>query len=344
MNAQTLPVTIDDSDDWKRCMAAFLQYLWNKSHSSDTIYGYRHVLTAFFADGKHPASYTRQDVLDFINAPTNGTRSKGKPPAVATINQRLFCLASFYRFATEYTIDGPDGRPARLLQTIPPTTGLRAGQPARAPKAMSEEELEKLFAAIDTSTLKGCRDYCIFSFYLLSARRRSELARLTWGDIRPAVLIEGNTRRNGYTFSFTGKGKSEIGDLQELPGTVYAQLLRYLEMSGRLEGIKDTDPLFVATDLNKGIRFDKSRPLSDETIAHSFKRYARLAGLSPKYTLHSLRHSSALLRMAQGSDILEISRVLRHSSLATTTIYMNTLAAPVDKGSRGLEVMMSRFS
>ena len=193
--------------------------------------------------------------------------------------------------------------------------------------------------------MKGSRDTCIYLFFAITARRRSELATLTYGDIKPAILIDANgARRSGHTFSFRGKGHSQEEDIQECPSLVVAQLTRYLEMSGRLATIKGTDPLFVATDLNAGIRFDKSKPLSDESIAHAFKRYCRLAGLSTKYSLHSLRHSSALLRYSYGEDILSLQKTLRHRSLQTTTLYLNHLSSPVDKGGRALERVFAQFS
>ena len=339
MNVQTLPAALD-SDNWQRCYAAFLTHLWDKSHSSATVYGYRRILELFFSSGKHPSDYTRQDVEDFIHHPTQGQRSRGKAPATATINQRFFVIRSFYSYATEYTVENPaDGRPMRLLQTLPPTTGLHAGQPLRSYKALSEEELEKFFSVIDQNTVKGARDYCIFLFYAITARRRSELASLTWSSIKPAILIDGNeTRRSGLSFTFKGKGHSQEDDVQELPLLVKQSLDRYLEMSGRLATIKPEDPLFVATDLNSRITFDKSRPLNDESIARCLKYWACKAGLDvSRISIHSFRHTSARERFSEGEDILSLQQLLRHSSLQTTFLYLRRLTSPTDGGAKLLE-------
>jgi len=333
-----------DSENWQRCFNAFMRHLWDKSHSASTIYEYRRILTLFFSSGKHPSLYTKADVEEFIHRETSGQRSRGKAPATATVNQRLMILRSWFAWATEYTIEN-NGQVERLLSTVPPTTGLRAGQAARSGKAMSEEELSKFFSVIPKHTVKGARDTCIYLFFAITARRRSELANLVYGDIFKAILIDANgTRREGYCFKFRGKGTSQTEDLQECPSLVVQALTRYLEMSNRLQTIKPEDPLFVSTPLNKGLQFDQSRPLSDETIAHSFKRYCRLAGLSTKYSLHSLRHSSALLRYSYGEDILSLQKTLRHRSLQTTTLYLNHLSSPVDKGGRALERVFAQFS
>ena len=227
---------------------------------------------------------------------------------------------------------------------LPPTTGLHAGQPARSYKALSEQELAKLFSVIDRSTVLGARDYAALLFYALTARRRSELISLTYGSIKPTILIENDTRRDGFLFVFRGKGASQADDVQELPLSVKAAIDHYLELSGRAATITADDPLFVATDLNKGITFDKSRALNDESMARRFKYYCKKAGLSSKYGLHSLRHSSALLRFQHGEPLTSVQRTLRHRSVATTSIYIDGLAATVDNGARKLEVLFAGFS
>jgi len=58
----------------------------------------------------------------------------------------------------------------------------------------------------------------------------------------------------------------------------------------------------------------------------------KLAGLPSHYSLHSWRHSSSRLRLAQGADVREVSQVLRHASLATTDRYARLLVTAADDG------------
>src|SRR6266480_6640898 len=108
MNTQTLPM-VPDSDNWQRCYVAFLNGLYDRSRSSETVRQYSRMLSRFFANGKHPASVTRADIDEFIHRETQGQRSKGKHPSAATINQRLAILASWYGFCAEWTVDGENG-------------------------------------------------------------------------------------------------------------------------------------------------------------------------------------------------------------------------------------------
>ena len=106
------------------------------------------------------------------------------------MNQRLAILSSFYAFASTFTITGPDGRPQVLLQRPSPTLGLRHKRPERTYRAFSEDELDRFFSVIPTDTVKGLRDRAIFLLYFWTARRREEIARLRWGDIEQATIVD----------------------------------------------------------------------------------------------------------------------------------------------------------
>lgn len=59
-------------------------------------------------------------------------------------------------------------------------------------------------------------------------------------------------------------------------------------------------------------------PLSPDTITKRFKELCGEAGVRP-VRLHDLRHGAASLRIASGSDISIVSKVLRHSSIRITS-------------------------
>src|SRR5258707_5777375 len=107
---------------WERCMALFLRQIFDHSRSEKSVKDYRRTLLTFFTGSahggppKHPEDYTREDVEDFLHRPSTSLRNRGGAPAVATMNQRLSILSSFYTFAATFTITGPDGRPQVLLQ------------------------------------------------------------------------------------------------------------------------------------------------------------------------------------------------------------------------------------
>ena len=52
------------------------------------------------------------------------------------------------------------------------------------------------------------------------------------------------------------------------------------------------------------------------------RRYGRLAGISKRLTPHVWRHSCASHLVASGANVAYVQRLLGHSSLRTTQIYV----------------------
>jgi len=76
--------------------------------------------------------------------------------------------------------------------------------------------------------------------------------------------------------------------------------------------------------------FESLLPIKESirTLQRKFKKYAKQAGLNPKYTFHSLRHGFATRALEQGIPINQVQLALGHSNISTTSIY--TKANPTD--------------
>jgi site-specific recombinase XerD len=348
-----------DAPPWERCLAHFLRQLYDRSRSEHTVRDYRRTLIAFFSSSaqggppKHPEHYTREDVEDFLHRQSTSRRNPGSAPSIATINQRLAILSSFYKFAATFTLPGPDGRPRPLLQTPSPTLGLRHRRPNRSYRAFSEDELDRFFAVIPTDTVKGLRDRAIFLLYFWTARRREEIARLRWGDLEPSTFVdEHGKRRQGWRYRFFGKGKRGQEDRAELPGPAKVAIDRYLVASRRMQGIRPEDPLFVAIGPEQGggkpgvtLPPDDHTPLTSRAIAYALKRYAGLAGLdAERLSIHSWRHTAAQQRYEAGEDVRSLQRLLRHGNIATTDIYIRGIMGTADPGAGLLEERFAHLS
>jgi integrase len=324
---------------WEPCYQDFLRQL-SRSHSHATQVAYAGVLRRFFCDGKSPEQYTRQDVEDFIYAPSDKTWTRSADGSVtpATTNFRLSVLSSFYKYAATYQV-GYDTH--TLLQHPSPTTGVHRKQPERTHRALTDDELRAFFGSIP-DTVIGLRDRALFCFYFFAARRRSEIQRLRWKDIQPSSTVS-----SGWQFHFRGKGKSYLDDSIELPTPVVEALMRYLEASGRLDTINPDDPVFVAVGREPGqggnVKPGEVRALTEAGIVRRLEHYARLAGIE-HISLHMFRHASARARYAEGSSLRDIQHLLRHQSIATTDLYIRTLVGTEDPGAKLLTAKWADLS
>jgi site-specific recombinase XerD len=348
-----------EAPPWERCLANFLRQLYERSRSEKSVRDYRRTLLTFFSSSahggspKHPEDYTREDVEDFLHRPSTSLRNRGASPSVATMNQRLAILSSFYKFAATFTIPGPDGRPRALLQTPSPTLGLRHKRPDRTYRAFSEEELDRFFDVIPTDTVRGLRDRAIFLLYFWTARRREEIAGLRWGDLEQTTFVDdGGSRRQGWRYRFYGKGKRGEEDLAELPVPAKQAIDRYLIAARRMRTMRPEDPLFVAIGPEQGggkpgvtLPPDDHTPLTSRAIAHALKQYARQAGIdAQRLSIHSWRHTAAQQRYQAGEDVRSLQRLLRHSNIATTDIYIRGLTGTTDPGASLLEKRFAHLS
>ena len=301
---------------WKQCLIDYLRSL----RSDATRTSYANALLRFFSLHPEPQTVTKRDIEAFMHVhfPDPHRTTQGEL-AVATQNQRVAAISSFYNYASSWI---PPRQSEPLWNKANPTTGIVRGKPEHSPKGLTLDELTRLFSIISTTSEIGIRDRAILLFYLYSARRRSELASIRYGDIQPATFPDG---REGYMYQFRGKGRKEVLDTQELPQPAKDAIDWMLISSGRIETIKPDDPLFVTTG-------NKAKGVTASTIAKRMAYYAKQAGLHA--SLHSLRHSAAKIRHESGEDILSIMGLLRHQDLRTTWLYLQDLTGTEDKGAQ----------
>ena len=212
--------------------------------------------------------------------------------AASSIARRLSSLRSFCRFAC---------RTGAIERN--PTEGLRGPKGKRTlPSFMGNEQIETLLKAPPALTPLGLRDRALLETCYAAGLRVSELVGLDLDDmdLEQAIL------------RVRGKGKKER--LAPIGKFAVTALIRWLAVrkSDADAGPSDQQALF----LNK-----HGRRLSARSVGRMLEKYLKTAGLDPKISPHTLRHTFATHLLDRGADIRSVQELLGHSSITTTQIY-----------------------
>lgn len=174
----------------------------------------------------------------------------------------------------------------------------------------SGEEIERLFAVVDTGTLLGFMDRTIFEVLYVTGMRISELCGLTLDDAGKGThtlyIREGKGGLDRYV---------PLGKIAEKYLLVYLENVRprLIRQAGRvLHASEDSGYLFVTA---------KGERLTECVITRIIGRYLADAGISRRRTAHAFRYSCATHLLENGADIRHIAALLGHRKLDTTGLY-----------------------
>jgi integrase/recombinase XerD len=169
------------------------------------------------------------------------------------------------------------------------------------PKALSDEEIQRLLAPVSPETPASLCDQAILELAYASGLRLSELCH---------IRLEQLHLEAGFITAI-GKGNKE----RVVPAgkLACAALNRYLE-AGRpaLVGPKSPANVFLTR---------RGTPFAPVTLWLHIKQRVKLAGMSHPVTPHMLRHSFATHLLQHGADLRVIQELLGHASISTTEIY-----------------------
>jgi len=275
----------------------FLEYMEiEQNRSQRTIQNYDHYLTRLsdfagdLAISDIDAEMVRKWRLWLNRLGTNNSDELGK----STLNYHLIALRSFLKFCTKRNIPAMSADKIELARTV-----------RKQVTFLSEDELERVFAEPDITTLPGLRDRAILELLFSSGLRVSELTNLDKDHI--------NLKRR--EFMVRGKGQKDRPIFISEAAAHWVQL--YLDMR------KDsTKPLFVRYSGTKKVDLSGNfHRLTARSVQRLVARYALLAGITKHVSPHTLRHSFATDLLMNGADLRSVQAMLGHSNISTTQIY-----------------------
>ena len=203
----------------------------------------------------------------------------------------------------------------------------------KLPVVLEPEEAQKLLSIPNKRYINGIRNKAILALMLNVGLRVSEVVNLRPGDLNL-------TKRKLRVVN--GKG----GVDRDLIIPEYtAELLREWKKAKPKDSkyffttIKDTQG--TITQPKTGRIIDKTSrigsQLSVRYIQHMIKRYAERAGIDKDITPHTLRHTFATDFIRQGQNVMKLKKILGHSDISTTQIYVTLANKDIEEAMNGFK-------
>ena len=86
----------------------------------------------------------------------------------------------------------------------------------------------------------------------------------------------------------------------------------------------------------------EEHPLSGSSVRKVFKRALKKAKISKNGSVHTLRHSFATHLLEQGVDLQYIQRLLGHSTVKTTSMYLHVTRKDIQGIKSPIDIMEGR--
>jgi len=286
-------------------LADFLTHLGLEKNASDkTVKSYREDLTQALSFARDhlkkkqvaPADWTTRLLRAFV------AWLHEQEYAKTTVARRLAAVRSFGKYLCRQGV----------LATNP-ALGLRGPrQEKRLPHFLTLADIQKLLVAPPDTDWAGRRDRAMLETLYSSGIRVSELVGL---DLLTTDLNDG-------VITVRGKGKKERLALLG-PAAVRALRVWLDDRAALLKQVtKDTPAVFLN---NKGGR------LTTRSVGRLLEKHLKSAGLDPRTSPHTLRHSFATHMLDAGADIRGVQELLGHKSLATTQVYTHVSTQRLQK-------------
>lgn len=236
---------------------------------------------------KERGKYTVQVANADINRPQQRT-DNGKDISITTINNYLRNIKVFYNYLDEEHIinDNPVRRIKQLKQAI------------EKKEPLTKEQVRRLFNSFDIATFHGYRDYMTTKLLLSVGARIGETLSLEVEDL--------DFRNNTILFKDT-KNKNE--KVSYMTPKLSGELKKWISYKERYS---KSQFLFPTTRQTK---------MTVANFEQNLTRNSKQVGL--QVNPHKLRYTFANDFLKAGGSIYILSKLLQHSSVQVTEIYLN---------------------
>ena len=306
---EPLPNRSDAAGDAR--VVRFVAYLRAERNASEhTVSGYVQDIGQFAAfvwpgDGEKPPFRWEAPRHEQARAFLVAFHRSGWSPT--TTRRKLSSLRAFYRYLEREGLVPANPfeglRGPRLGRHLPAVLGVKEVEALLAAPLAALAALRARHGAVaPVSEYAALRDTALFEALYSTGCRISEIAALTWGDIR---FSQGTT-------VVEGKGRKQRLCVLGGPACRALQALRAQADALWPDAATDRSPLFLNA---------QGGPLTPRSIERQMKKWLKAAGLPPEITPHKLRHSFATHLLDAGADLRSVQEMLGHASLSTTQIY-----------------------
>lgn len=285
------PMEIEEFLTWLRL---------ERGRASSTVEAYRRDLRAWAAHlrslGRAVVDVSEDDIVGWVHDLRGGVL------AASTVKRRVVAVRNLHRYLAEETIVAVD--PGADVVPPPVARGL--------PKALTEEQVDRLLAAVVGDGPVARRDRAILETLYGTGIRISELVGMSLRDV---------DLHDGY-LRVIGKGDKER--VVPVLGKANDALGRWLDPDGRGAFVPrrwrrrdDEEAVFLN---QRGGR------LGRQGVWLLVKAHGAEVGIAELLTPHVLRHSCATHLLDHGADIRAVQELLGHASIGTTQVYTKVSA------------------
>ena len=282
--------------DYKEQVKKYLEYCeYRKELDWNTLKAYRIDLRQFFEFTQENVP-EKSKIEDYIVELHKKYKQK-------TIKRKIASIKAYYNYLEECEII--DDSPFRKIK-------VKFKEAAILPKIIPREEIETLLNYMhsckkiskDNTYKYWLRDIAVIETLFATGARVYEISNIRLDCIN----------LNTGLIKIMGKGSKERY-IQVASGEILDLLKQYYKHNS--EAIKKCGFFFVNSWGNR---------YTEDSIRLMLKKYTKLAGIDRNITPHMFRHSFATYLIEEGVDVSCVQRILGHSSIKTTQIYIHIAA------------------